>query len=213
MKNKENRQVLSIMFAAVVSLGLAPAALAVQIQPFLCAQGADGSNVGFTNVQGQSAIGVTLRESNDQGGGKFVSLSNVKGNSVVNVSTITSATSSNLIIRLRASISTGQSSTMSPSSISGNTYTFNLASGGFNASQTITALAVYAQNTTGSPGTIFLTQFKLNGTNETSHVNSTAGCLGSGLGSPGHGNPHDGGHVGHGRHLLHTILGTIRRKV
>jgi hypothetical protein len=172
-----DKLVLLSLFAVIVGLCNCGAAFAaVQIQPFLCAR-ADGSNAIWTTVQGHNAIGVTLREIGDRAGGNLLGLSGVKGNSTVSVLTLTNPTSSSVSIGLTLKTSTGQILTVPPTSSSGGTHTFNLASYGLKPTVFITNMAIFARNSTGMPGTIFLAHFVLNGTHETNRVNSTGPCI------------------------------------
>lgn len=172
-----NKRVSLHLFAVIIGLCNCDAAFAaVEIRPFLCA-GSDGSNASWVTIQGKNAIGITVRENGDMGGGNFLGLSNVKADSTVTVSTIPNSTSANLLIRLTLKTSTNQTLSVPPTSSAGNDYTFALKAYGLKPTLSITNLAVFVQNYTGSPGTIFLRHFVLNGTHETDRVNSTGGCL------------------------------------
>jgi hypothetical protein len=171
------KQLFLSVFVVIFGLSNCEAAFAaVRIQPFLCAS-TDGSNAIWATVQGHHAIGMTLRGRGDKGGANFLGLSGVKGDSTVTALILTNPTSANLSIGLTLKTSTNQTLTVRPTSRSGDTCIFNLAAYGLKSNVSITNLAVFAQNSTGSPGTIFLTHFVLNGTHETNSVNSTGGCL------------------------------------
>jgi hypothetical protein len=172
-----NKSMLLSLFAMIIGLCNCEAAFAaVQIQPFLCAP-RNGSNASWVNIQGHRAIGITLQQSGNMAGGKFEGLSGVKGNSTVSVLTIPSSTSANLLLRLTLKTSTNQVIIMPATSRSGNTYIFNLQDSGLSSTALITHMAVFFQNSNGSPGSIFLCHFVLNGTHETNLINSTTGCL------------------------------------
>jgi len=172
-----DKRVLLSLFAVIVGLCNCEAAFAaVQIQPFLCAP-KDGSNASWVTVQGHTVIGITVRQSGDKAGGNFLGLSGVKASSSVGVTTITNSTSSNVFLRLTLKTSTNQTMTVAPTSSSGNTYRFDLDRYGLKPTALITNMAVFVQNSTGSPGTIFLGQFVINGTQETNRIYSTGGCL------------------------------------
>jgi hypothetical protein len=176
MGTKFNKRGL-LSLVALLGLFNSPAAFAaVQVQPFLCA-GADGSNASWVSIQGHNAIGITVRESGDNAGGNFSGLSGVKGNSTVSVLTIPNSTSSNLLLRLTLKTSTNQTATISATGRSGDTFEFNLAASGVKPTASITNMAVYVQNYTGSPGTIFLAHFVVNGTHVTNRVSGRGGCL------------------------------------
>jgi len=177
------KRALIALSAAFLGLSSQAAFAAVQIQPFLCAQSGDGSNAGWVTVQNKRVIGVTVQRVGDSGGGKFVGLSGVPGNSVVTVGTIKNSLSANVDMKLTLTTSANQTLTVNPTSSAGTNYTFTLANYGLTSKVQITALAVFAQNITGSPGSIFLAEFVLNGKNETNQLNSISGCP-SALGEP-----------------------------
>ncbi len=177
MTAKSVRRVIVTLGALLSCLCLCQGAFAVGVQPFLCASQSDGSVVRWVNVQGHNAIGITIRQRNDQGGGKLEGLQEVPGNSVVSVITIPSSTSSNVIVQLALKTSTNQVLLVGPTSTSGTTYNWNLAQYGLTSSQKIAKMAIFARNTTGMPGSIFLRHFVLNGSHLTDEITPTAGCL------------------------------------